>query len=89
MGGFNLTLLSIEVRRLLPNRRTMVVTVVVPVVLFLLLGTNKRAVDLNGTVLTASTTMIGIAVSGAMLASTWAGAMVSIERSWLEPVSFG
>jgi len=81
IGGFNLTFLSIEIRRLLRNRRTVVVTVVVPVVLFLLLGTDKRAVDLNGTVLTASTTMIGIAVYGAMLASTSGGAMVSIERS--------
>jgi len=31
LGGFSLTFLSIEIRRLLRNRRTVVVTIVVPV----------------------------------------------------------
>jgi ABC-2 type transport system permease protein len=81
LGGFNLTFLSIEVRRLLRNRRTVVVTLVVPVVLFLLFKSNKRIVALGGIELTAATTMIGIAVYGAMLAATSGGAMVSIERA--------
>jgi ABC-2 type transport system permease protein len=81
LGGFNLTFLSIEVRRLLRNRRTVVVTLVMPVVLFLLLKANKRAVALGGFEFTAATTMIGIAVYGAMLAATSGGAMVSIERA--------
>ena len=81
LGGFNLTFLAIEIRRLLRNRRTVVVTVVVPVVLFLLLKSNKRALSLAGTERTAATTMIGIAVYGAMLAATSGGAMVSIERA--------
>lgn len=81
LGGWNLTFLSIEIRRLLRNRRTVVVTLVVPVVLFLLFKSNKRAVALGGLELTAATTMIGIAVYGAMLAATSGGAMVSIERA--------
>jgi ABC-2 type transport system permease protein len=81
LGGFNLTFLSIEIRRLLRNRRTVVVAVLVPVVLFLLLKSNKRVVALGGIELTAATTMIGIAVYGAMLAATSGGAMVSIERA--------
>ena len=80
LGGFNLTFLSIEVRRLLRNRRTFVLTLVVPVVLFLLLRTNKR-IAIPGLEITAATTMIGIAVYGAMLAATSGGAMVSIERA--------
>lgn len=80
LGGFNITFLSIEVRRLLRNRRTFVLTLVVPVVLFLLLRTNKR-IAIPGIEITAATTMIGIAVYGAMLAATSGGAMVSIERA--------
>jgi ABC-2 type transport system permease protein len=79
LGGFNLTFLSIEVRRLLRNRRTVAVTVIVPVVIFLLFRQRLSAV--RGTEITAVTTMIGIAVYGAMLAATSGGAMVSIERA--------
>ena len=75
------TFLAIEIRRLLRNRRTVVVTLVVPVVLFLLLKSDRRGLALGGTELTAATTMIGIAVYGAMLAATSGGAMVSIERA--------
>jgi len=81
LGGFNLTFLSIEVRRLLRNRRTVVVTLVVPVVLFLLFKANRRSGALEGIGFTAAATMIGIAVYGAMLAATSGGAMVSIERA--------
>lgn len=81
LGGFNLTFLAIEVRRLLRNRRTITVTLIVPVAAFLLFRTNKRLVALGGTEFAAASTMIGIAVYGAMLAATSGGAMVSIERS--------
>ncbi len=81
LGGFNLTFLAIEVRRLLRNRRTVLVTVIVPVVLFLLFRMNKRTVALPGLEFTTATTMIGVAVYGAMLAATSGGAMVSIERA--------
>lgn len=81
LGGFNLTFLGIEFRRLLRNRRTVIVTLVVPVILFLLLKSNRRAGVLAGSELTAATTMIGIAVYGAMLAATSGGARVSIERA--------
>jgi len=80
LGGFNLTFLSIEVRRLLRNRRTVVLTLVVPVVLFLLLSSNRQVARAGGAGVTTATTMIGIAVYGAMLAATSGGAMVSIER---------
>jgi ABC-2 type transport system permease protein len=81
LGGFNLTFLAIEVRRLVRNRRTVVVTVVVPVILFLLLKSDRKGLALGGTALTAATTMIGIAVYGAMLAATSGGARVSLERA--------
>lgn len=79
LGGFNLTFLAIEIRRLLRNRRTVAVTVIIPVVLFFLLS--RRLTAVRGTEITAVSTMIGIAVYGAMLAATSGGAMVSIERT--------
>ncbi len=79
-GGLNATFLLIEIRRLTRNRRTVVVTLVVPVVLFLLFRA-RRDVAIGGIEITAATTMIGIAVYGAMLAATSGGAMVSIERA--------
>ena len=82
LGGFNLTFLAIEIRRLLRNRRTVVATLVVPVVLFLLFKSTRRGTAGPGlTGLTAATTLIGIAVYGAMLAATSGGARVSIERA--------
>ena len=81
LGGFNLVFLSIEIKRLLRNRRTFLLTLVVPVVLFVLLRTNKRIVAFDGLEITEASTMIGIAVYGAMLAATSGGAMVSIERA--------
>jgi ABC-2 type transport system permease protein len=81
LGGFNRTFLEIEIRRLLRNRRTVVLTLVVPAILFLLLKSDRRGIQLGGTVINPATTMIGIAVYGAMLAATSGGAMVSIERA--------
>jgi ABC-2 type transport system permease protein len=81
LGGFNLTFLAIEIRRLLRNRRTIVVTLVVPVVLFLLLKSNARIAAAEALGFGPATTMIGIAVYGAMLAATSGGALVSIERA--------
>jgi ABC-2 type transport system permease protein len=81
LGGFNLTFLAIEIRRLLRNRRTMVVTLVMPVVLFVLFKSRKGAVLPGGIEFTAASTLVGIAVYGAMLAATSGGARVSIERA--------
>jgi ABC-2 type transport system permease protein len=81
LGGFKLTFLAIEIRRLVRNRRTVIVTLVVPVVLFLLFKSRKGAVAAGGIELTAATTLIGIAVYGSMLAATSGGARVSIERA--------
>ncbi len=37
-GGFNATLLGLEVRRMLRNRRTLIFTLVMPCVFFLIVG---------------------------------------------------
>ncbi len=82
LGGFNLTALKLEVRRLLRNRRTVIISLVVPVVFFLLFGTSKSydtLTDGHGNV--AAFVMISLALYGAVVATTFGGAMVSIERA--------
>jgi ABC-2 type transport system permease protein len=82
LGGFNLTALKLEVRRLTRNRRTVIIAIVVPVVFFLLFGLNKAYDSLpkgNGNV--AASVMISLALYGAVLATSFGGAMVSIERA--------
>lgn len=80
LGGFNLAFLYLEIRRLLRNRRTVALALVMPVVLFFLFRSAKRLPALEGSNFEAAT-MVGIAVYGAMLAATSGGAMVSVERA--------
>lgn len=82
LGGFNPTLLKLEIRRLTRNRRTMIISIVLPVLFFLLFGLNQgydtqRAGHGN----VAAFVMISLALYGAVLATTFGGAMVSIERA--------
>jgi ABC-2 type transport system permease protein len=82
LGGFNLTVLRLEVRRLTRNRRTVIISVALPIVFFLLFGLNQGYDKLragHGNV--AAFVMISLALYGAVLATTFGGAMVSIERS--------
>ena len=80
LGAFNLTFLYIEIRRLLRNRRTVILSLILPVVLFFLFRSGKRLPQALGSDFEA-VTMIGVAVYGAMLAATSGGAMVSVERA--------
>jgi ABC-2 type transport system permease protein len=82
LGGFNLTALRIEVRRLTRNRRTVIISIVAPVVFFLLFGLNKAYDSLregHGNV--AAFVMISLALYGAVIATSFGGAMVSMERA--------
>jgi ABC-2 type transport system permease protein len=84
-GGFNLTALKLEIRRLLRNRRTVIIAIVAPIVLLLLFGLNKAYVTqpagpgAHGNL--SAEVMISIALYGAVVATTFGGAMVSIERA--------
>lgn len=81
LGGFSLAVVAIEVRRLLRNGRTVVLTIVVPVLFFLIFGLNdsyagERVGDGN----VSAFVMISMALYGAVLATTRGGATVSVER---------
>lgn len=85
LGGINLTVLGLEIRRLLRNRRTVIFALVIPAVFFLLFGLNKAYAHQSagpgshGNV--SAFIMVSMALYGAVLATTSGGAMVSIERA--------
>ncbi|MBT0994766.1 ABC transporter permease [Cellulomonas sp. DKR-3] len=81
-GLVNLPYLAIELRRVLRNRRTVVFTLAMPPVFFLLFGTvgdyqTQRAGYGNVT----AWVMVSMALYGALLATTNGGASVSVERA--------
>jgi ABC-2 type transport system permease protein len=82
LGGFNLTVLRLEVRRMLRNRRTLLFSMVTPVVFFLIFGLNKAyAGQSYGHGNVSAEIMVSMALYGAIIATTSGGAMVSIERA--------
>nr|BFE72448.1 ABC transporter permease [Actinoplanes digitatis] len=81
-GGFSAGMIGLELRRMVRNRRTVVFTLVMPAVFFLLFGTgsSSRTERVGGGNVTGYI-LVSMAVYGAMLATTSGGAMVSIERA--------
>ncbi|HET7017287.1 MAG TPA: ABC transporter permease [Streptosporangiaceae bacterium] len=81
-AGINLTVLGLEIRRLLRNRRTVIFALILPVVLFLFIGTNHAYANKNaGHGNVSAFLVVSMALYGAALATTAGGAMVSIERA--------
>jgi ABC-2 type transport system permease protein len=81
-GGLNPTLLGIELKRMLRNRRTVLFTLLMPVLLYLLIGTSSQySGDTEGSGNVSAYILISMAVYGAVLASTSGGAMVATERA--------
>jgi ABC-2 type transport system permease protein len=85
LGGFNLTALKLEIRRLTRNPRTIIIAIVLPLIFFLAFGLNKNydkqpaGPGAHGNV--SAFVMISLALYGAVLATTYGGAMVSMERA--------
>jgi ABC-2 type transport system permease protein len=80
-GGFNLTLLGLELRRMLRNRRTIVFTLILPAALLLSIGGQKGWQDKAGSGNVAAYILISMALYGAALTSAATGSMVALERS--------
>lgn len=82
LGGFSTTFLRLELRRMLRNRRTTIFALVMPAAFFLLFGTdNSYRTEGAGSGNVTAWIMVSMAVYGAMIATTSAGAMVSVERA--------
>jgi ABC-2 type transport system permease protein len=80
LGGFNLTALKLEVRRVLRNRRTVMFILVFPSVFFFMFGLSAKA-QAQGGAQAVAYIMISMAVYGAMVGTTAGGAAVAVERS--------
>jgi ABC-2 type transport system permease protein len=81
MGGFNLTVLGIELRRMLRNRRTIIFTLVLPAALLLSFGGQQGWDDKSGSGNVAAYILISMALYGAALTAAAGGSMVALERS--------
>jgi len=81
-GGVHPALVCLEVRRLVRNRRTLLFTMVVPAMFYLIFGLNSSyAANRDGSGNVSASVLISMALYGAVLATTSGGAMVSIERA--------
>jgi ABC-2 type transport system permease protein len=80
-GGFNRTVLGIELKRMLRNRRTIFFTLVFPAGLFFAFGGTAGWDDSVGHGNVAAYIMVSMALYGAALTAASAGAMVAMERA--------
>jgi ABC-2 type transport system permease protein len=82
VGGFSPAIVGLEVRRLLRNRRTMILALILPVLFFVGFGLNNSYVHQRaGHGNMSAVEMISIALYGAVAATAACGAMVSLERA--------
>jgi ABC-2 type transport system permease protein len=81
LGGLNFTYLSLEVRRILRNRRTLVFILIMPAAFFLLFGLPQKGQTFDNGKPVTGYIMISLAVYGAMVATTSGGATVAVERA--------
>jgi ABC-2 type transport system permease protein len=80
-GGFNRTVLGIELKRMLRNRRTIFFTLVFPAALFFSFGGSSGWNDDAGRGNVAAYIMVSMALYGAALTAASTGAMVAMERA--------
>ena len=81
MGGFNLTLLRIELTRVFRNRRTVVLGLLLPVVLALIFIGQNGSDEKVGSGNVGAYILISVALYAAALNSAANGAMVALERA--------
>lgn len=82
IGGFSPTILRLEIRRLLRNRRTLFLAILMPVFFELTFGRTKSYLHQTaGRGNLTAFEMISIALFGAVFATATGGAMVSVERA--------
>jgi ABC-2 type transport system permease protein len=84
LGGFNLTALNLEIRRLRRNPRAVIITVIVPVIFFFAFGLNKSNANASGDYghgNYAAWVLVSLALYGAIFSTTYTGAGVSVERA--------
>jgi ABC-2 type transport system permease protein len=81
LGGFNFTVLGIELKRMLRNRRTIIFTLILPASLLLVFGGQQGWDDPAGSGNVAAYILVSMALYGAALTSAAGGSMVALERA--------
>lgn len=81
LGGFNSTLLRIELRRMLRNRRTIFFALFFPAILFFIFGSGSDGSERVGDGNVSAYILISMALYGGALISAAAGANVAVERA--------
>ncbi|MFT4288314.1 ABC transporter permease [Nocardioides sp.] len=81
LGGFNATLLRLELLRMLRNRRTVVFTLILPAFLALAFGGQSGWQEQVGSGNVAAYILLSMALYGAALTSAATGSMVAMERA--------
>ena len=80
-GGFNSTVLRIELKRMLRNRRTIIFTLIFPAAMFLAFGDTSDSRGRVGSGNVSAYIMVSMALYSAALTAAAGGAMVALERS--------
>lgn len=80
-GGFNSTMLGIELKRMLRNRRTIIFTLVFPGAMFFAFGGQSGWDEKVGNGNVAAYILVSMALYGAAMTAAAGGAMVAMERS--------
>jgi len=81
LGGFNLTMLTIELRRMLRNRRTLVFALVLPSAMYFVFGSGSGGDERVGDGNVAAYVMVSMALYGGALIAASTGAGVAVERA--------
>lgn len=81
LGGFNTTILVIELRRLMRNRRTIIFSLVFPAAMLLALGSSSGWNQKAGEGNVAAYILVSMGLYGAALTAASGGSSVALERS--------
>ena len=82
LGGFNLTVLGIELKRMLRNRRTIIFTLVLPAALLLSFGGQKGWQEQAGSGNVAAYILVSMGLYGAARRGVRWRAVVTLFTSW-------
>lgn len=81
LGRFNTTLIGLETRRLLRNKRTLMFTILLTVVFYIISVSCRHTLVVTARETMLRTSPISMALYGSALATTAGGSTVSIERA--------
>ena len=81
LGGLNATLVRIELKRMLRNRRTIVFALVFPTAMFFVFGSGGDSQESVGVGNVSAYVMVSMAMYGGALIAASAGAGVAVERA--------